>query len=69
MIGFIKVLIVVIFTAVMTGMWLAFKWGGMPFLAGAVMVMAVYELGYRATFGHWLDWKSGPRHQNLRNHP
>lgn len=62
MIALIKFLMVVSLIAVMTAMWFAFQWGGWPFIAGAAMVMAIYEVGYRATFGHWLDWKAGPRH-------
>lgn len=58
-------MVILLFLAI-AGMWQLFKWGGWPTLAGAALVMAVYELGYRATFGHWLDWKSGPRHQHLQ---
>lgn len=64
----LKIIAVVLFVSAMGGMWIAFQVGGTPFLLGALLAIAVYEFGYRATFGHWLDWKAGSRHQHRRHH-
>jgi hypothetical protein len=62
-----KVIATLLFVVAMTAMWAAFKEGGTAFLLGALMVMAVYEIGYRATFGHWINWRAGPAHSRQRH--
>jgi hypothetical protein len=52
----LQIVTLAVYILVMTAIVLAFKWGGLPFLAGALLSCAVYELGYRSTRGRWLRW-------------